>query len=304
MSGSSSESSTSLVGFASRKGSDADQIHTLICIFLRGGADTLNIWVPYADDAYYRQRPNLAIPRPGNARDAAIRLTDLYALHPSMRPLEGAFKEGRLGAVQAVGMDNTSGSHFECQDQMEHGDSADGEQAGGGWLGRFLRVKKRARSPLSAVAIGTALPESLRGAPTVSVIERIADISLKAPAGDTSVIKSVLGALYGADLTLLGEHGRETLSLFQRVSALQERAYTPENGAVYAKDSFSAGLSEIARLIKARVGLEVACVDLGVGIRIFSKDQRLGCRRSESKRWLQDCLRLRETWRVTVRNTP
>ena len=35
--------------------------HTLICVFLRGGADTLNLWVPYADDAYYRQRPTLSI---------------------------------------------------------------------------------------------------------------------------------------------------------------------------------------------------------------------------------------------------
>ncbi|MEZ5431922.1 MAG: hypothetical protein R3F31_12260 [Verrucomicrobiales bacterium] len=37
----------------------------MICVFLRGGADTLNLWVPYADDAYYRQRPSLSsVPEP------------------------------------------------------------------------------------------------------------------------------------------------------------------------------------------------------------------------------------------------
>ena len=158
------------LAFAATPSDGSDPCHTLVCVFLRGGADTLNVWVPYADDAYYRQRPNIAIPRPGNAREAAIKLTDSYGLHPALRPLEAAFGEGRLGAVQSVGLDNTSGSHFECQDQMEHGDSAEGPQAGGGWLGRFLRVKHLERSPLCAVAIGTALPESLRGAPSASVM--------------------------------------------------------------------------------------------------------------------------------------
>ena len=237
--------------------------HTLVCVFLRGAADTLNLWVPYADDTYYKQRPTLAISQPGRGASAAVRLTEHYALHPAMRALEGAFKEGRLGAVQSVGSDNTSGSHFECQDQMEHGDIAEGECAGGGWLGRFLRARDQTRSPLSAVAIGKTLPESLRGAPSVSVIERISEIALRSATSDTARLKNALRALYGADVTLLGEYGIETLSLFERVSDLQSAAYHPENGASYGRDAFASGLTEIARLIKARVGLEVACIDLG-----------------------------------------
>lgn len=237
--------------------------HTLVCVFLRGGADTMNIWVPYASDTYYRQRPTLAIKRPGSGSDAAIKLTDHYALHPAMQPLEGAFKEGRFGAVQAVGLDNNTGSHFECQDQMEHGDSSTGKTAGGGWLGRFLRSRGgKKQSPLSAIAIGTALPESLRGAPSVSVLEHINDIAIKAPSGDPAAIITALRSLYGADVTMLGERGTETLDLFKRVSALQGQDYTPEHGAEYPKTDFASGLSEIARLIKARVGLEVACIDL------------------------------------------
>jgi len=238
--------------------------HTLIHVFLRGGADTLNLWVPYADDRYYRLRPALAIKAPGADTGAAIRLNDRYALHPAMKPLEAAFKEGRLGAVQSVGVDNTSGSHFDCQDQMEHGDSMHDTPAGGGWLGRFLRLRATDRqSPLSAVAIGTALPESLRGAPAVSVLEHINDIAIKTPSGDPASVVSALHALYGADVTLLGERGVETIDLFKRVSALQEKDYQPEHGVVYPKDGFGNGLREIARLVKSRLGLEVACIDLG-----------------------------------------
>lgn len=241
----------------------APESHALICVFLRGGADTLNMWVPYADDRYYRLRPSLAIKAPGSDSAAAIKLNDRYALHPAMQPLEAAFKEGRLGAVQSVGVDSTSGSHFECQDQMEHGDSMFGQPAGGGWLGRFQRLRATDKqSPLSAVAIGTALPESLRGAPSASVLEHIDDIAIKAPSGDPKSIVHTLNALYGTDASLLGERGRETIDLFKRISALQEKGYTPENGAEYPKDEFGNGLREISRLVKARLGLEVACIDV------------------------------------------
>lgn len=252
----------SKLAFAAQPAQAADG-HTLICVFLRGGADTLNLWVPYADDRYYRLRPSLAIKAPGSNADAAIQLTDRYAMHPAMQPLEAAFKEGRLGVVQSVGVDNDTGSHFECQDQMEHGDSMAGPPAGGGWLGRFQRLRASDRqSPLSAVAIGTALPESLRGAPSASVLEHINDIAIKAPAGDPQQIVHALNALYGKDATLLGERGRETVDLFNRVSALQDKKDAPENGAEYPKDDFGSGLREIARLVKARLGLEVACIDL------------------------------------------
>jgi uncharacterized protein (DUF1501 family) len=235
-----------------------EESHTLIHVFLRGGADTLNLFVPIADDRYYRLRPGLAIP----AKEA-IKISEHYALHPAMKPLEALYKDGRFGAVQSVGVDNTSGSHFDCQDQMEHGDSMHGTPAGGGWLGRFLRLNATdATSALSAVAIGTVLPESLRGAPAVSVLERIEDIAIKS-SGDSAKAVQALKAMYGADVTLLGQRGVETLDLFQRVSALQGKGGAPEHGAAYPKDGFGAGLREIARLIKAGLGLQVACIDLG-----------------------------------------
>lgn len=240
--------------------------HTLVCVFLRGGADTMNLVVPYADDGYYRARPTIGIKAPENgSTDAAraIRLDDRYGFHPALRPLYDKFTEGRLAIIQGVGTDNTSGSHFECQDQMEHGDSMKGTPAGGGWLGRFLRVRANKNlGPLSAVAIGTALPESLRGAPVVSVMQSLDDIALKTPGGKTEAAALALSQLYGADVTILGDQGRETLELFKRVRALQTNGYTPENGATYPKDGFGNGLREIARLIKARVGLEVAAIDL------------------------------------------
>lgn len=242
---------------AAAQGSSAT--HTLIHVFLRGGADTMNIVVPFADDHYYNARPTLGI-----KTSALTKLDDRYGFHPAMQPLEAAFKEGRMGMLQGVGTDSTSGSHFECQDQMEHGDTMNGRAAGGGWLGRFLRTRAdQSQSALSAVAIGTQLPESLRGAPSVSVLQHIDDIAIKSPSGDPKAAAAALQALYGADVTLLGQRGQQTLDLFKRVSAMHAVKYEPANNATYPdKNTFADGLREIARLIKARVGLEVACIDL------------------------------------------
>jgi uncharacterized protein (DUF1501 family) len=243
---------------------------TLVCIFLRGAADTLNMVVPYGDDQYYKSRPTLAIPAPSlnNATDmTALRLDDFYAFHPRLRPLIPAFTEGRLGIVQAVGTDNPTGSHFEAQDQMEHGE-AYGRIVGGGWLGRYLRARAATEltllsAPLAAVAIGSTIPESLRGAPTANAMESIDELQIKTPLGDTPSVSSALSAMYGAEIGLLSQPGKTTIDLLKRVETLRGTEYKPEGGAVYLDDNFGRGLKEVARLIKASVGLEVACLDLG-----------------------------------------
>ncbi len=52
---------------------------TLVAIYLRGGADSLNTLVPHGDPLYYRNRPSIAIPRPGaQGSGGALRLNDLF----------------------------------------------------------------------------------------------------------------------------------------------------------------------------------------------------------------------------------
>lgn len=243
----------------------APEPHTLVVIFLRGGADTLNMIVPYGDDDYYRLRPTISIARPtqkGGATGAALPLDDFYGLHPKLSPLLPLFREGRLAVVQGVGSDNTSGSHFEAQDQMERGEAA-GKYLDGGWLARYLRTRN-ALTPLSAVTIGPTIPESLRGAPTSTAINSLDEIQIKTPAGNPRAVTHPLAVLYGAEAaTAVGQSGSEALDLLGRVEALRGESYSPAGGAAYPEGSFGAGLRETARLIKSRLGLEIACLDLG-----------------------------------------
>jgi uncharacterized protein (DUF1501 family) len=239
-------------------------MQTLVCIFLRGAADTLNMVVPYGDDQYYKVRPTLAIPAPKDQNSGgSLKLDDFYAFHPRLAPLLTAFNEGRFGVVQAVGTDNPSGSHFEAQDQMEHGE-AYGHVVGSGWLGRYLRTRLGTDlTPLSAISLGSTIPESLRGAPAASALESVDEVQIKTPSGDTAAVSSALAAMYQADGGVLSKQGQITLALLKRVEKLRDTEYKPAAGVTYAADDFSRGLKEVARLVKADVGLEVACVDLG-----------------------------------------
>ncbi len=79
----------------------------MLVVFLRGAADSLNMVVPHGEDAYYRMRPSLAIPRPDDRRaGAASRAIDLdgfFGLHPALAPLRPAWEAGHLAIVHACG---------------------------------------------------------------------------------------------------------------------------------------------------------------------------------------------------------
>ena len=124
-----------------------DTPRTLVSVFLRGGLDGLNAVVPTFEDAYRELRPTIAIERrksgdTGSGR--AIPLDDRFALHASLEPLLPLYREGRMAVLHAVGSDDDTRSHFEAQDQMEHGASVRAP-LGSGWAARWLRT--RASSP-------------------------------------------------------------------------------------------------------------------------------------------------------------
>src|SRR5512142_508777 len=83
----------------------------LVEVFLRGGADGLNLCVPYGEPAYYDLRGGIALPRPGSAGGVG-RLDDTFGLHPDLAPLLPLFRDGRLAFVHAVGNPQVSRSHF------------------------------------------------------------------------------------------------------------------------------------------------------------------------------------------------
>ena len=229
---------------------DQDAAPVLVNVFLRGGADGLHLVPPVGDDAYYRARPSLAV-----KKMRALGLDDMFGLHPDLAPLLPTFQSGELAVIHQCGTADESRSHFEAEDYLQHG----GPQ-GGGWIGRFLhQTRTPSDGPLTAVSIGSAVSDCLRGAAAVA-FRSLDEFTL--PDKDPA-LRGQLAALYGKAGGALGLAGGQTLQALDRIEAVRKSPGSPENGASYANDDFASGLSLIARLVRARVGLRAATIELG-----------------------------------------
>lgn len=102
----------------------------LILVELKGGNDGLNTVIPYADPAYARLRPRLAVDR-----DQVLKLTPESGLHPSLVKLVPAWEERRLAIVQGVGYPDPNLSHFRSIEIWDTASKSD-EYLDAGWLTR------------------------------------------------------------------------------------------------------------------------------------------------------------------------
>ena len=233
----------------------------LVTIFQRGAVDGLNMVVPFGDDSYYSLRPTIAIPSPKKA-NGAIDLDGHFGLHPSMKPFEALWRDKKLAVINAAGSPDNTRSHFDAQDYMESG-TPGYKGTKDGWLNRVLQAKQeKDASPFRAVAMTQALPRALYGkAPSVAMTN-LADFSIKAGIYSNNM-KGGFEGVYDQNVKdTLGETGKETFEAVNYLKQANPSQYKPDNGAVYPASALGRSLAQIAQLIKAGVGLEVAFAEM------------------------------------------
>ena len=233
----------------------------LVTIFQRGAVDGLNMVVPFGDDSYYSLRPTIAIPSPKKA-NGAIDLDGYFGLNPSMKSFEALWRDKKLAIINAAGSPDNTRSHFDAQDYMESG-TPGYKGTKDGWLNRVLQAKpEKDASPFRAVAMTQALPRALYGkAPSVAMTN-LADFSIKAGIYSNNM-KGGFEAVYEQNVKdTLGETGKETFEAVNYLKQANPSQYKPENGAAYPASALGRSLAQIAQLIKAGVGLEVAFAEM------------------------------------------
>jgi uncharacterized protein (DUF1501 family) len=237
----------------------------LISVFLRGAADMLNMVVPYAEDAYYAARPKLAIPRPDTSGSDAkvIDLDGFFGLHPALAPLLPIFKGGEMAAVHAAGSPDETRSHFEAMDFMERGTPGEFTLASG-WIGRHLATLNTGNtSPIRAVGWGSSVQAALRGTIAPVAIKSIVDYHLNGNEQVAAQVLASINRLYSLESDSLSASALATESAIQILAKVGYKDYQPQNNAVYPTSDFATALRQSAALIRADVGLETACIDLG-----------------------------------------
>lgn len=238
----------------------------LVVIFLRGGADALNIVSPTGDADYIAARPaDLRVARAGDT--AGIKLGDGLAdvdfrLNPLAGELGELFTAGDLSAVHATGLIEATRSHFDAEARIERASTGVGD---GGWLGRWLNATNPAGA-LPALAVGTNMPESLRGS-RAAVAPGIEELALMPGHWLSPALRARLAAGFGDH----GDLGATTQDLLMLSDTLQGRFWAPDGGNYrgyaedvdYPENALSGPMMTVAQSIKADLGMRVATVDYG-----------------------------------------
>ena len=244
----------------------------LVVIFLRGGADALNIVSPTADPDYIAARPDaLRVLRKGTEQGIVLGdgtlspgMADVdFRFNPVARDLGDLFHAGDLSILHATGLREATRSHFDAEARIER---AALDSAAGGWLSRWLRHAQPG-GPLPALAVGTGMPESLRGS-RAAVAPELSELMLAAGNWLAPALRARLQAGFG-EHAQLGATTQDILALSQM---LQDRLWQADAGEMrpYIPDvdypgtsDLSGPLMTVAQTIKMDMGLRIATVDYG-----------------------------------------
>ena len=135
----------------------------LVVLELSGGNDGLNTLVPYGDDAYYKHRPHLGIPK----KDLRV-IDDHFGFSGGMTGFERLYKDGKLAIVHGCGYENPSFSHFTSMAYWHTAAPNSGEEYG--WVGRLADAMAPAAPPNYIVDIGSSQSLAVRSRKHVPVV--------------------------------------------------------------------------------------------------------------------------------------
>ncbi len=234
----------------------------LITIFLRGGMDGLSVVAPYFEASnYYDLRPTIALAEPESG--GSIDLDGRFSLHPAMAALKEIYDDKALAIIHATGSTDPSRSHFDAMQFMEHGTPGN-KLTSSGWLGRHLETAAwENRSPFRAVGMGAIVAQSLRGSVAPLALKSISDFHYKGKESEFLRLQASLNSLYNSfqPEDILDEQAKLVFETIELLDGLNQENY--QTKANYPDSDYGRGLKQVAQLIKADLGLEVANIDLG-----------------------------------------
>src|SRR5205809_419342 len=232
----------------------------LVAVFQRGAVDVLSMVMPYGDPGYGAARSSIALQPPKTGeQDRAVDLDGFFALHPALTPLVPLWENRSLAVVHACGSPDTTRSHFDAQDYMESG-TPGVKATPDGWLARAVKTLPAKPAPFRAVALGGALPRALQGDAGAIAMQSIDRFDVRP---DETATRGGFEALYARSVSsLLSGTGHETFEAVKLLRSADASRIAPANGAEYPRGQFGEAMRQIAQLIKANVGLEVAFADM------------------------------------------
>jgi uncharacterized protein (DUF1501 family) len=234
-----------------------DQKKVFVLIIQRGAMDGLSLVVPIHDSYYLQNRPNIGLKKSGD--QALLSLDGNFGLHPSMQSLKPLWDNKSLAFIHQVGSPGTTRSHFDAQDFLETGTTAD-KNIPDGFLNRALIAEGGNRLPLRAVAMQPSMPRVLQGIYPAISMNSIRDFNLKGSSSNQNQVNGFESMYQSATDQVFRGVGKEVFESIHSVSEIEPSAGRDQ---LYPKSGIANRLREIAELIKAGLGMQIAVTDMG-----------------------------------------
>ncbi len=230
----------------------------VVCIFQRGAADGMHLVPPYGDMHYDKlNRDELLSPA------EVMDLDGFFGLHTQMGALQPAFAAGELAVVHGAGLVPQVRSHFNAQALMECGyDSVQIDNGLNGWLGRYLTEGPGINGTFfQAVGYGQGVQKSLRGGVPTG-LNSIQSFGIKSEnEAYVPFIEEATREVYEGGSDLLHTEAIRALDASAVLKGVDFDTFPPN--VTYGDDPFAQDMLEVAQLIKACIGMDIICVDVG-----------------------------------------
>jgi uncharacterized protein (DUF1501 family) len=232
---------------------------TLVVIFQRGAMDGLSMVAPVGDPNYFDNRKNIALSLTGER--PAIRLDDHFALNPGMAALKKYWDEGTFAVVHQVGSPDPSRSHFDAQDFMEMGTPGE-KNTEDGFLNRAMQQLPPNSSSLRAVAMQAEMPRILGGSFPAISMNSLGEFGINGMLAQPREVNGFESMYQQATDQVFRGAAQD---VFEAVKTVKKTRGDGKREADrdYPRNPLGKHLQEIADLIKAKAGLQVAVTDMG-----------------------------------------
>ncbi|WP_338764740.1 DUF1501 domain-containing protein [Bernardetia sp. ABR2-2B] len=282
----------------------------LIIIQLSGGNDGLNTVIPFRNDIYYKERPQIAIPQ-----NEVIKLSDEQGLNPALLPLKKIYEEGELTIINNVGYPNPDRSHFRSMDIWQTGSSSN-EYLSTGWLGRYLdniHLENQNKPTHFALEMDDTLSLALKGIKKSGFAAQ--DLNRLKRTTSTPVVKAILDSeknnvAYSLKSHHEHSHDEQVSYLYQTLSNtaasseyLFEKNKAGKTVANYPKNRFGKDIQQVAKLINSGCDSQIYYVSLnGFDTHANQKNaqERLFKNYAEAIEALRKDLRKTDNWNDTL----
>ena len=225
---------------------------TLVLVELEGGNAGLNTVIPFADAAYYRLRPKLAI-----KRESVIQADERLGFNAALEPLMPWWRRCRMAVVLGVGYPRPNLSHFRSVEIWETASESE-EYLDSGWVARLFAE----RPPREAVAADGIILGRNQAGPLFGPGFRA--VSLNNPeeaAKQAKRMKELARAAPNPALAHVVRVQNDMRRAAQRI--LAKGVDTVDPGATFAATPFGRQLEIAARLLRAGVAVPVIKASIG-----------------------------------------